>query len=55
MLARGFSPGWDSRFPAILLLGGVVHESTPIPGGGIHRVDWVVKLIIIGALIGLII
>ena len=39
--------------PAILLLGGVVHENTAIAAAAIHLLDWTVKLVLIGALIGL--
>lgn len=39
--------------PAILLMGGVVHENTAIPTAGVHLVDWTIKLIIIGTIIGL--
>jgi hypothetical protein len=38
--------------PAMLLLGGVIHESTPIPLAGLHLLDWTMKLAIIGALVG---
>lgn len=38
--------------PAVLLLGSVVHENTPIPTASIHFADWLLKLLIIGALGG---
>ena len=47
LLGLGLTP-----LPALLLLGGVVHESTPIPAAGIHLIDWIVKLAITGALVG---
>jgi hypothetical protein len=40
-------------FPAMLLLGGVIHENTPVALACVHLVDWVAKLVIIGALVGL--
>lgn len=39
--------------PFMLLMGGVIHEGTPIPVALVHLLDWAVKLVIIGALIGL--
>ena len=39
--------------PAVLLFGSVIHEGTAIPVAAIHLSDWIVKLIIIGAAIGL--
>ena len=41
-----------SVLPLILLSGGVVHENTAIPTASIHLLDWVVKLTLIGAVIG---
>lgn len=41
-----------SALPFILLLGGVVHENTALPAAGIHLLDWVVKLAVIGAIVG---
>jgi hypothetical protein len=38
--------------PAVLLLGGVIHEATPIRVASVHLLDWVAKLVIIGALVG---
>jgi hypothetical protein len=38
--------------PAVLLLGSVVHENAPIPVAGVHFTDWLLKLVIIGALVG---
>ena len=40
-------------FPAMLLLGGVIHENTPVALATVHLVDWVAKLVIIGAIVGL--
>lgn len=48
LLGLGLAP-----LPALLLLGGVVHENTAIPIAGVHLVDWTMKLAIIGALVGL--
>lgn len=42
-----------SLMPFILLMGGVVHENTAIAAAGIHLVDWIVKLAIIGTIVGL--
>lgn len=39
--------------PAILLMGGVVHENTAIPTAGVHLLDWTIKLVLIGTIIGL--
>lgn len=39
--------------PLILLMGGVIHENTALPVAGIHLVDWIVKLTLIGAIVGL--
>jgi len=41
-----------ASLPAVLLLGSVVHENTPIPVALVHFIDWLVKLVIIGALVG---
>lgn len=38
--------------PLVLLMGGVVHENTSPSAAGIHLLDWVLKLVIIGAIIG---
>ena len=42
-----------STLPLILLMGGVVHENTALPVAGVHLLDWVVKLTIIGAIVGI--
>lgn len=42
-----------SVLPALLLLGGIVHENTAVSIAGIHLLDWVAKLVIIGAIVGL--
>jgi hypothetical protein len=39
--------------PLILLFGGVVHENTAIPTAGLHLLDWIIKLTLIGILVGL--
>lgn len=41
-----------SVLPLTLLMGGVVHENTALPVAGIHLLDWVIKLAIIGAIVG---
>lgn len=41
-----------SSLPFVLLLGGVVHENTALSAAGIHLLDWVIKLTIIGAIVG---
>ncbi|MFD6055727.1 DUF1761 family protein [Agromyces sp. NPDC060279] len=38
--------------PAVLLLGSVVHENTPVPVAAVHFTDWLAKLVIIGAIVG---
>lgn len=42
-----------ATLPAILLLGAVVHENTPIATAAVHLLDWIVKLVLIGAIVGL--
>lgn len=42
-----------SVLPAVLLMGGIVHENTAVSIAGVHLLDWVAKLVIIGAIIGL--
>ncbi|WP_243225710.1 DUF1761 family protein [Microbacterium sp. CIAB417] len=42
-----------SALPLILLMGGVVHENTGLDVAGIHLLDWVVKLVLIGTIIGI--
>jgi len=42
-----------SVLPLILLFGGVVHENTAISAAGVHLLDWIIKLTLIGVLIGL--
>jgi hypothetical protein len=42
-----------SALPAILLMGGIIHENTAVSIAGIHLLDWVVKLVLIGAIVGL--
>lgn len=39
--------------PAVLLLGAVVHENTPLAAAGIHLLDWTIKLPLIGLIVGL--
>lgn len=42
-----------SVLPLILLFGGVVHENTAVPTAGVHLLDWVLKLTLIGVFVGL--
>ncbi|WP_435744790.1 DUF1761 family protein [Microbacterium sp. PMB16] len=42
-----------SVLPLTLLMGGVVHENTALSAAAIHLADWVVKLALIGTLVGL--
>ena len=42
-----------SSMPALLLMGGVIHENTPISVALVHLLDWVVKLVVIGGILGL--
>ncbi|GAB3661672.1 DUF1761 family protein [Glycomyces tarimensis] len=39
--------------PTAILAGAVVHEGVPVALAAIHALDWVVKLALIGALVGL--
>lgn len=38
--------------PFVLLMGGVVHENTAVSAAGVHLLDWLLKLTIIGAIVG---
>ena len=38
--------------PVVLLIGSVVHESTPWRSAAVHAGDWLVKLVALGAIIG---
>ena len=40
--------------PVVLLAGSVVHESTPVRTAVVHSGDWLIKLVTVGALVGLI-
>ncbi|MFF5626565.1 DUF1761 family protein [Microbacterium sp. NPDC012755] len=42
-----------SALPLILLMGGVVHENTALSAAGVHLLDWIIKLTLIGVIIGL--
>lgn len=42
-----------ASIPAVLLLGAVIHENTPVPAASVHLLDWTIKLIIIGITVGL--
>jgi Protein of unknown function (DUF1761) len=39
-------------FPAAILLGSVVHEGVPLALAAIHAGDWLVKLLLIAAIVG---
>lgn len=39
--------------PAVLLFGSVIHEGTSIPVAAVHLTDWIAKLVIIGAIVGI--
>jgi hypothetical protein len=39
--------------PTVLLFGSVIHEGTGVRVAAIHLTDWIAKLIIIGATVGL--
>ncbi|RRS00448.1 DUF1761 family protein [Glycomyces terrestris] len=39
--------------PTAILTGAVVHEGIPVPLAALHAFDWVAKLVVIGALVGL--
>jgi hypothetical protein len=39
-------------FPAMILLGSVVHESVPLMLAGIHAGDWLVKLLLMSVILG---
>ena len=39
-------------FPAMILLGSVVHENVPLMLAGIHAGDWLVKLVLIAGIVG---
>lgn len=41
-----------TAIPAVLLLGAVVHDNTPVPVAAIHLLDWTIKLVLIGAALG---
>lgn len=40
-------------FPAAILLGSVVHEGVPLALASIHAGDWLAKLILIAAIVGI--
>jgi hypothetical protein len=39
--------------PVVLLAGSVFHEGVPVQRAALHSVDWLIKLVAIGAIIGL--
>lgn len=42
-----------SVLPLTLLMGGVVHENTALSAAAIHLADWIIKLALIGTIVGL--
>jgi hypothetical protein len=50
VLRLGLGP-W-AAFPVVLLTGSVVHEHVPAPQAAIHAGDWLVKLLLISAVVG---
>jgi hypothetical protein len=38
-------------FPLVLWIGAVIHESTPLALAAIHAGDWLVKLLLVGAIV----
>jgi hypothetical protein len=44
--------GLWGAFPVVLLTGSVVHEKVPWQQAAIHAGDWLVKLLLIGAVVG---
>jgi hypothetical protein len=40
--------------PVVLLAGSVFHEGVPARRAGVHAVDWLIKLVAIGAILGLV-
>lgn len=62
VLAAANWNGWGSgallglslwTLPAVLLAGSVFHEGVPTRRAAVHAVDWLVKLVAIGAILGL--
>jgi hypothetical protein len=39
-------------FPLVLWIGAVIHERTPLMLAAIHAGDWLVKLLLVGAIVG---
>lgn len=39
-------------FPAVLWIGAIVHANTPWRVAAIHAGDWLVKLLVLGAIVG---
>jgi hypothetical protein len=42
-----------SILPAVLLAGSVFHEGVPARRAAVHAGDWLIKLVVIGAILGL--
>ncbi len=40
--------------PVVLLAGAVFHEGAPTRRAALHAIDWLIKLLIVGAIVGLI-
>jgi hypothetical protein len=49
--ALGLAVGLWIAFPILLLAGSVVHEKVAWQLAGIHAVDWLAKLVIIGLVV----
>jgi Protein of unknown function (DUF1761) len=39
--------------PVVLLAGAVFHEGAPTSRAALHGIDWLIKLVIVGAIVGL--
>ena len=39
--------------PVVLLAGSVFHEGVPVRRAALHGGDWLIKLVVIGAIVGL--
>lgn len=42
-----------AALPVTILAGAIVHENVPVPTALVHMSDWVLKLVVGGALVGL--
>jgi hypothetical protein len=50
--AVGLGAGLWAAFPVVLLTGSVVHEKVPWQQAAIHGGDWLIKLLLIAAVVG---